>query len=626
MSGIAGIIYFDGAPVEVGLVEKMTAAMPYRGPDGIHHWVKGSVAMGQCMLHTTPESLEEKQPLTNEDESLVLVMDGRVDNWEELRKELLRQGTLLRSRSDAELVLRSYETWGEDCLSHIDGDFALVIWDVRRQMAFCARDRMGNKPFNYHWDGNTLVFASELGVILALPWVSETPNEGMLSEIISDEWYSRDETLWKGILRLVAGHQMAVGKHGPHPKQYWEPDFLETLPFHKDEEYFDYYRELLTDTIRRLSRSHRPVSYEVSGGLDSSAVFCLAAQLKDAGKLPTPGISGHTLAHRGNSDADETTYVKALSEYLGIRIHEITPSIMPMEWYSDRARKIRDFPGYPNGTAHRGLAEQVSEMKGVVLLTGHGGDHWLQGSRLYYAEELALRHWNKLSDCLRADAKAFGMGQAAWWFFRYGLVSLFPTTPKAVFRSLLQKAQTKTNRDASWLSPRMQTILAQRRSRFLPHRDMESHSINKQNLLKTLYYAFDHFGFELAESLCAESGVELRHPMRTAKFVQCAFSTPERLRLRGDQQKYIHVHALQKILPQAISQRKDKADFANVVNAYLDQMEDVYTETLPNNRVAWLDHQGMTRLYRLYKERPELGWQNWALWSIYACDKVLPSK
>ncbi len=114
MSGIAGIIHFDGTPVEVGLVEKMMAAMPYRGPDGIHHWVKGSVAMGQCMLHTTPESLEEKQPLTNEDESLVLVMDGRVDNWEELRKELLGRGVVLRNRSDAELVMLSYETWGED--------------------------------------------------------------------------------------------------------------------------------------------------------------------------------------------------------------------------------------------------------------------------------------------------------------------------------------------------------------------------------------------------------------------------------------------------------------------------------------------------------------------------------
>jgi asparagine synthase (glutamine-hydrolysing) len=98
MSGIAGIIHFDGKPVEPGLIEKMTSAMAHRGPDGINHWVKGSVALGQCMLRTTPESLEEHQPLINEDESLVLVMDGRVDNWEELRKELLSKNVDLRTR------------------------------------------------------------------------------------------------------------------------------------------------------------------------------------------------------------------------------------------------------------------------------------------------------------------------------------------------------------------------------------------------------------------------------------------------------------------------------------------------------------------------------------------------
>ena len=112
MSGICGFICLDGAPAPPGLIEKMTGAMDYRGPDGIRHWVRGSAALGQCMLRTTPESFEEQQPLTNEDESLALVMDGRVDNWEELRRELLSRGARLRNRSDAELVLKSYELWG----------------------------------------------------------------------------------------------------------------------------------------------------------------------------------------------------------------------------------------------------------------------------------------------------------------------------------------------------------------------------------------------------------------------------------------------------------------------------------------------------------------------------------
>src|SRR5262252_4698116 len=227
MSGIAGVIRFDGAPVESGLVERMTGAMSHRGPDGVQHRVSGSVALGHCMLRTTAESLEEHQPLGNEDGTVVLVMDGRVDNWEELRRDLIDRGAVLRTRADAELVLRAYETWGADCLSHLEGDFALVIWDERRREALCARDRAGKKTFTYHWDGKTLAFASELHAILALPWVHAPLNEGLLAEVLADDWRSLDETFWEGVLRLPAAHRMTVSARGVRGER--RPRFLRDL-------------------------------------------------------------------------------------------------------------------------------------------------------------------------------------------------------------------------------------------------------------------------------------------------------------------------------------------------------------------------------------------------------------
>ena len=626
MSGIAGIIHFDGAPVAPGQVEQMTAAMAYRGPDGINHWAKGPVALGQCMLRTTPESLEETQPLRNEDESLVLVMDGRVDNWEELRRELLGRGAVLRTRADAELVLRAYEVWGKDCLAHMDGDFALVIWDARRQQAFCARDRMGNKPFHYHWHGRTLVFASELHPILALPWVEEVPNEGMLAEFLSDEWYSRDETLWSGIMRLVAAHFMEIGSHGPQPKQYWEPDLWATLPYTKDEEYIEHYRELLFDTVRRLSRSHRPVAIEVSGGLDSSAVFCVAEHLRRAKKLPSPGIDGYTLAFTDNAEANELHYARLVSHELGIPIHEIVPAQMPLSWYSERAQILRDFPGYPTGNSHSAIVQKVSSANEVVVLTGSWGDHWLQGSRLYYAEELAQRHWLNLLNCFKSDVNAFGTLQAMRWFLRYGVYSIFPAELKAVLHPLLSKMRAKQTRDAFWLSPKMQEILALRKTRPQPQDGLRLRTRGQFLLLNSLYYAFDHYGAEIGERLGADSGVEIRHPFRTAKFVQYAFSTPERLRLRGDLRKLIHVQSMQGVLPSAILERRSKADFAGVFSKYLDQMPDVFTKELPKKRAAWCNPEGMSDMFHLYQKQPELGWQNWALWNFYGCDMVFPHK
>lgn len=623
MSGIAGIIRFDGAPVEPGLVEKMTAAMAHRGPDGIHHWVKGSVALGQCMLRTTPESLEEKQPLSNEDESLVLVMDGRVDNWEELRRELLGRGAVLRDRSDAELVLRAYEVWGRYCLPHIDGDFALVIWDARKRTAFCARDRMGNKPFNYHWDGKTLVFSSELHAILALPWVRQELNEGMLAEFLAAEWYSRDETFWNGVMRLVAAHRMEVGSSGPQLEQYWEPDLWAALPYKTDQEYVEHYRELLFDSVRRLSRSHRPVAIEVSGGLDSSAVFCVAEHLRRADRLPAPGIDGYTLAFTDDSDANELAYARAVGEYLGVPIHEVSPSIPPLSWYEERARVYPGCPAFPNGVMLQGLRQQASQQGCRVILNGIGGDEWAGGSRLYYAEELAQRHWSRLYECFRADFKVFGAQRAIRWLIRYGCFPLMPITLQTGLRLLVRRMRGNRTREHYWLSPAMQTMIRLRRERSrLPQRQ-KVRCAGQRELFDLHHAAFRDMGREEDELMNAGFGMETRRPLDTAGFVQYAFSTPERLRMRGGCDKYIHRQALQELMPHAILERKSKAEFSVVFRGYLDRMQETLTRRIPSERHEWIAPEGMTQLFRTYQENPQLGWPIWILWAIYGCDKVL---
>ncbi len=625
MSGIAGIIHFDGKPVEPGLIEKMTSAMAYRGPDGINHWVKGSVALGQCMLRTTPESLEEHQPLTNEDESLVLVMDGRVDNWEELRRELLGRGAVLRNRADAELVLRSYEIWGRDCLAHIDGDFALVIWDVQRQEAFCARDRMGHKPFNYHWDGKNFVFASELHTILALPWVPEIVNEGMLAEFLADKWYSRNETLWSGILRLMAAHWMVAGSLGPQLEQYWEPNLWATLPFRKDQEYIEHYRELLFDSVRRLSRSHRPVAIDVSGGLDSSAVFCVAEHLRRADKLPAPAIEGYTLAFtEADGEANELAYARVVGEHLGIRIHEIPPSRKHLSWFAKRARADRDFPGFPTGAMCEGIQQHAVAQGSRVTLSGIGGDQWLEGSRAYYAEELVQRHWRTLYDCFKADAVAFSIRQATIWLIRHGCFPLLPSGLQEILRLLVRRMRgNSVSRDTCyWLSPQMREALSLRRSRALPTYSRRVRKVGQKELLETLHHAYMDHVMEWTECLGSHSGIELRHPLNDPQLVQYAFSTPTRLRLCGDRTKYIHVQALQNLMSRISLERKSKADFSIVFREHLDRMQARLTKTLPCERTAWVNSDGMGRLFQTYRDNPQLGWPLWILWSIHGCDET----
>lgn len=629
MSGIAGIIHFDGKPVAPGHIEQMTAAIAYRGPDGISHWVAGAVALGQCMLRTTPEALEETQPLANEDQSVLLVMDGRVDNWENLRQELLAQGAVLRSRADAELVLRSYERWGKACLSHIEGDFALAIWDAKRQTLFCARDPLGNKPFHYHWQGNTFVFASEIHPILTLPWVRQTVNEGMLAEFLAADWYTRDETLWQGILRLVAAHTLEANTQGVKLEQYWQPDSGATLPYTTEQEYVEHYRALIFESIRRQSRCHKPVAVEVSGGLDSSAVFGVAEQLRRTHHLPAPALAGYTFAFTdtgvtNSSAANELAYARAIGQHWATPIHEIAPTMPPLSWYEEQAKRYREFVGFPNGSMSLALRQTAAHQGSCVILTGEGGDQWANGSRFYYAEELAQRHWQALYGCLQADIAAFGRKQAFSWFLRYGCYPNVPPVFQTIYRHFARPFRKPERFSANarfWLT----TLQSKRVENRIVSTAFKVRSPDQQELWSKLTLPFYAQVMERTERDAARAGLELRHPLHTPHIAQLAFATPTRLRLRGDLSKVIHRQALHDVMPANVVTRKDKAEFSVAFRTRLDAMHPLLTQAIPQRRGDWVNAEGMAQLYHVYQNNPQRGWPLWILWSIYLCDVILPT-
>ena len=621
MSGIAGIIRFDGAPVEPGLVEGMTSAMSHRGPDSINHWVRGQVALGQCMLRTTPESLEETQPLANEDESLVLVMDGRVDNWEELRRELLGRGAVLRNRSDAELVLRSYEAWGRECLPHIDGDFALVVWDARRRIAFCARDRLGNKPFTYHWNGKTLAFSSELHAILRLPWVKPELNEGVLAEFLAADWYSRDETLWKEVSRLVAAHRMEVGEAGPRPELYWEPDLFAELPFRSDEEHVEYYRGLFGDTVRRLSRSHCTVAFEVSGGLDSSAIAAMAARLARKSQLPAPAVEGYTLDFHGEPDADELQFARATGEHIGVVIHEILPSYRPLNWYRDLAARFREFPGYPNGTMSLSLRETARANGSRVLLGGDGGDQWLGqgGFRHYSTEAIGMGEWRVAVDGVMANIRDFGVRRAAWQATRAAVANRLPGR----LHELVRRRRHQSGRSGLWLTPRLQARLQERARRVHPAGPERSRWRSQRGQRQLLRDAYAVLAREMEERSACRAGIELRYPFWNAGIVQFAFSTPEWLRSRGRITKYVHRRAMQGILPEVVVERKTKAEFSVTFRKQLDACEAEAVSEFSRRRSDWVHPAELTSCLENRNDPSAGALSLWRLWGLVGCDAVV---
>lgn len=562
MSGIACLFHTDGSPTDPETIKAMTRAMAYRGPDGIAHWHDGQIALGHCQMHSTTESLEERQPLGNDAGSVVLAMDGYLTNCDELRADLLARGARLRDRSDAELVLRAYEEWGADCPRHIDGEYAFVLWDAARREVFCARDHQGLRPLLYHWDGETLLVASDAAAILAV--LDERPplNLGFLAEFMTGLFYSLDETIWKGVLRLDAAHAMRVGTVGPQNSRYWSLPLEVTLTYKRDEDYVDHYRALLEDCLRRAARTHKPLACDVSGGLDSSALFCLAAQMQRERRLPAPALNGYTLAGPVGSRADEIHFARDAAKAAGLPLREV-PLYMPgLDWFTNQAQTALDLPVVPN-TAMCLTMQQAMVADGCrVNINGLGGDQWLSGSGFYYQQAIMGGDIGRLFGSLRRDVADFGWSKAARMLLYFGLS---PSLPPGLRKPLqqgwrtLRRDRSKMGPDLSWLAPEIQRELATRKQRCLDHWPESPLDRLKVQRISEGYLASM---FDFNNRQFAQVGFEMRHPMLARAFAEFSVTTPEYTRRQGKADKLVHRAALGDILPDSIRKRTNKAEFS----------------------------------------------------------------
>jgi len=332
MSAIAGILYFDDAPVEHKLIERLTSVMASRGPDEQTHWVSGSVALGHCMLRTTPESLNEHQPLISEINDLAMVWDGRLDNRDELSRSLNIKGALQSEISDAELVLRSYIQWREKSPEKLLGDFAFAVWDAKHKQIFCARDHMGARPFYYVKNEQFFAFSSEEESLLELPGVSVQPNEERIAYFLlpsfqdfgyTDSWLNDIWALGSGQFILVTIDRTA------RKKSYWQLEAGKAARYASVEECQESFLEVFGEAVRCRMRTIGDVSAMVSGGLDSASITAMVKRL-------IPGMSGKQFhSYSALSDHPDTCVesrcIQSLTRSLGEHAHYVSvPSFRGM--------------------------------------------------------------------------------------------------------------------------------------------------------------------------------------------------------------------------------------------------------------------------------------------------------
>lgn len=557
MTGITAILS-DGPACRKQL-ERMMGAMAGRVKDERATWIRGSFALGAMVLHTTSESLEASQPHTNEDASLSLAMDGYLTNWEDLRRELDARGACLRNRSDAELVLRAYEEWGQDCANRLEGEFAIVIADQRARQIYLVRDHQGLRPLYTYQDKGALLIASDLAAIIAGCERKPDANFDYLANIASGCWYLRDATVWQGIERVPQAHWMTIGASGRTLRRYYDLPATVGLRYSSEADYVDHYRSVLIDAVRRTSRSHRPLGIAVSGGLDSSAIYCIAHQLELQGRLPAPGFQGYSLAGESGTPAYELPYARAVAEHCGRALIEV-PLFRPgVDWFIGQARLDCDVPIPHNGAMSLTL-EQTAQAHGCrALLNGDGGDQWLDGSREYYTEFARSFDLAGFAAALDRDAGVAGWPGALADALRFGAGAFVPS---ALRRMVQRRRRERRYRDPEalyWMLPAWRERLLRFEQQFADSLPAAPRAAGNWHRVFSPYRAFQ---LDFMQRQRAQCGIETREPMQTRQFIAFCAGTPKWIHQQAGLTKVVHRKALRGIMPDCVVDRTSKGEFS----------------------------------------------------------------
>lgn len=405
MCGIAGLFNTNGEPAPREVLEFMNRMQAHRGPDGSDIFLDREVGLGHTRLAIIDLSEGGHQPLTIE--GLTLTYNGEVYNYRELRVELEAAGQVFRSDCDTEVVLRAYLVWGADCVKRFNGMFSFAIWNSRERTLFCARDRMGVKPFFYYHRDGRFEFASEIKSLLHLP-ERRKPRLRTLVRFLGegltdDEW----ETFFQDILILPPAHTMHVSARGLTLDRYWrvdpgahwqslrigqpasfpaEPERLvgpERFPdLPQLEEASEAFRALLVDSVKLRLRSDVPVGTCLSGGLDSSSVVACATSLLNG---PVETFSS-IYPDRGY---DERRYIDDVSHTFQSNAHPIEPDGKDLPEVFDRMVWAQDEPTAGPGLYSQWKVMEEAKKSVTVLLDGQGGDELLGGYYHYFREYLS---------------------------------------------------------------------------------------------------------------------------------------------------------------------------------------------------------------------------------------------
>lgn len=601
MSGIAGIYCLDGEPADLELLSRVTGRLAHWGPDGASHWLHGSVAFGHGLLRTTPESAHEKLPVTNDRGDLVITADARLDNRDDLLSALGLDATPAEPVTDAELILRAYERWGEACPGRLIGDFAFAVWDARSGRLFCARDPIGIKPLYYRFDGKRFLWASEPWALLVDGAGPRSPNLSLVCLYLLGRYDEPGETLFQGVFRLPPAHYMVLEAGRLREARYWDLDPGAAIRYRTDAEYAAHFLELFREAVRVRLRSQDRVGAWLSGGLDSSSIVCMARALRREGIASGTGLETFSLVFDELS-CDERRYIAEVVSRSGVQANYVP-------WGAHRGgpepEGVWQHPdsGYVRSFLWEGPALALAKKRGIrIMLDGIGGDDVLAAGYDHLTDLARGGRLLELVTQLRHDAAYLGIRSPASLFFAYCLRPLVPRPFKMMLRPLLRPF--RGDGIPLWVdAAALRRLGVEERLRSVaPRPRFPTHA--QQRMADLLRDGWNtNVALDIIGRFAARFGVEPRYPFFDRRLVEFLLAIPEEQRWRGEWPKAILRHAMSGILPEAVRTRKGKANFTSALRLQLvERQAGMVEELIRTSTLAGLGIVRTDQLRRLFEE------------------------
>jgi asparagine synthase (glutamine-hydrolysing) len=589
MSGIAGLWNLDGRPIEPALLAAIGSRQSHRGPDGEGHWIEGSIGLSCQTLGATRQGAGETVPLVHTS-GAVAVFDGRLDDRDDLLSSL-RAPDLCADSSDAAFVLAAYDSYGDLFVQHLNGDFALGIFDPRRQQLLLARDGIGIKPLHYCLVGDTFVFASEIKSLFAHPHVIAAPNDEALAGFLlrGYEYGTEGRTFFKNVCSVPPAHLAAVTRQRLTTRQYWDFDTSRQVRLGSFAEYSEAFTEHFTRAVRRRLRTSSPAAVSVSGGLDSSSIFCVAQQesRRPAGVRPPIGISH--MAPEGSA-ADERRFLLDIEREYGVAIDRIPggdPGVM---------NQARDELWHVEAPFLDALSNRhhdfmrAARQRGVrLLLGGQWGDQVLCDRS--YLVDLAMRFkwitlWTHLRELPRwyADVERPGFTRA---FLHELLRDHSPRALLAVAKKI--RARTKTTMAGAPVYTAAFRQKGAERTSVKRGRGGSPGTAHARALYADVRNGYHVLCMESNDKAAAMYGLEMAFPFLDRDLISFLMAIPGEMQTWNGVPKALLRAGLRAAVPASILARCGKADFTDLMNEGIEREHRQVSDCLqsPGLAFAW---------------------------------------